>query len=195
MIRSGWKMSMKNLKLKSKYGFTLIELLVVISVIGLLASVILVSLNSARAKARDAKRLTDMRQMVTALGLYYDKYNLYPSLNGELNGGNCGGWDTSQKDEDTDGKQFIESLVDDGFVSKTPSDPLDIAGGAGCGGYDYYLYPAGYEGCDSAKGDFFVLGVRNMEGVSVPHPASPGWSCPTRDWQVEFDWVTGGFTR
>lgn len=52
-------------------GFTLIELLVVIAIIGLLSSVVLASLNSARLKSRDARRLADLKQLQTALELYY----------------------------------------------------------------------------------------------------------------------------
>lgn len=65
---------------KLNRGFTLIELLVVISIIGVLASVVLVSLNTARDKARDAKRAAMVNQVKLALEYYYDDYNEYPSI-------------------------------------------------------------------------------------------------------------------
>lgn len=54
-------------------GFTLIELLVVIAIIGLLSSVVLASLNGARKKGRDARRLADLKQLQVAMELYYSE--------------------------------------------------------------------------------------------------------------------------
>ncbi len=67
-----------------KKGFTLIELLVVIAIIGILSSVVVVSLNSARAKARDAKRVADLGEIKTALGLWFDSFQEYPATLAEL---------------------------------------------------------------------------------------------------------------
>lgn len=59
-------------------GFTLIELLVVIAIIGLLSSVVFASLNSARGKARNAKRMADLQEIQKALEFYYDANGAYP---------------------------------------------------------------------------------------------------------------------
>jgi len=84
---------------RSQRGFTLIELLVVIAIIGILASIVLASLNSARQKGRDAKRISDVKQLQLALELYYDGYGAYPTALSKAN------------------------LVDQGYISVIPTDP------------------------------------------------------------------------
>ena len=69
-----------------KKGFTLIELLVVIAIIGLLSTLSILALNQARARARDAKRIADVRQMQTALELYYNEVGDYPLATGVVVG-------------------------------------------------------------------------------------------------------------
>lgn len=61
-----------------KRGFTLIELLVVIAIIGILSSIVMVSLSSARAKGRDARRISDIKNIQLALALYYNDNHTYP---------------------------------------------------------------------------------------------------------------------
>ncbi len=99
----------------NRKGFTLIELLVVIAIIGILASVILASLNSARGKARDAVRLSALKEMQTALELYYDTHGQYPDVNTTCPYRN---WSYSSVCED-----YIPGLLTDNLMSKLPQPP------------------------------------------------------------------------
>jgi prepilin-type N-terminal cleavage/methylation domain-containing protein len=65
-------------------AFTLVELLVVISIIGLISSIAVVSLGSARKRARNAKRNADVKQLVTAFNLGLDANGAYPSSGGDV---------------------------------------------------------------------------------------------------------------
>jgi type II secretion system protein G len=67
-------------------GFTLVEMLVVITIIGILSSVVMTSLNSSRAKARDSKRVGDIKQIQLALALYQDANSQYPDTLDKLTG-------------------------------------------------------------------------------------------------------------
>lgn len=99
----------------NKRGFTLIELLVVIAIIGILSTLVIVSLNNSRASARDAKRLNDLKAMANALELYYANNNEYPP---SLTPG--------------------QSLEADGIVymNKVPNNPTPYTDG-GCANSDY----------------------------------------------------------
>lgn len=73
----------------NKKGFTLIELLVVIAIIGVLAGTVLVAMGGAKWKARDVKRIGDMKQLVTGQEFYYSDNARYYTCS--TTGGDCGG--------------------------------------------------------------------------------------------------------
>ncbi len=102
-------------------AFTLIELLVVIAIIGLLSSVVLASLNTARAKARDAKRFSDLEQVRTALEMYYADHGAYPVQRGEERG--WMGTTPGCYDNPGDPSAAIPGLVSGGYISAIPQDP------------------------------------------------------------------------
>ena len=117
-------------------GFTLVELLVVISIISLLSSIVFTSLNSARAKARDAKRLSDLNQIYLALQQYFDA-NGYLPVTSSYGEAKPGGWDYSSQG------QFLPFLQTGGFFSKVPVDPINDGTGDvyyGGSGYSYAYY-------------------------------------------------------
>jgi type II secretion system protein G len=113
----------QNCHKRAQPGFTLIELLVVISIIGLLASVVLVSLNQARTKSRDAARKADLRQIQTALELYYNDNGAYPCSTPT---GSCSGITWMASDPGTPGTYvagaWISGLTPN-YITKLPSDP------------------------------------------------------------------------
>ena len=119
---------------KKQKGFTLIELLVVVSIVSLLSSIILASLVSVRAKARDTRRISDFNAIKMALTLYYDKYGTVPDAPPGSTAGLeiCDGINTQQAKYD----EFMQSLINEGFLSAIPRNP------GGNSFYCYYKYPS-----------------------------------------------------
>jgi len=103
-----------------KKGFTLIEILVVISIIGILTTLIMANLNTARERARDAQRKSDLKSIQTALGLYYNDYEMYPAndSDGRING--CEG-ETGAGPCDWDGEWSRGETV---YMNTLPADPV-----------------------------------------------------------------------
>lgn len=117
---------------KRTLGFTLIELLVVIALIGMLASIMLVSLQGARQKGRDAVRQEHLAAIKQALELYWDKYERYPpeglctdsSVGCDACGSSCAvpnypngtNWDAGSD---------LQDVVAAGFLPFLPIDPIN----------------------------------------------------------------------
>ena len=120
-------------------GFTLIELLVVIAIIGMLSSIVLASLNSARMKARDAKRVSDLHQMRLALEQYYDDKGTYPITSYWLHSTDSS-WGS------------LQSLLAP-YMSNLPKDPTNNASGPwATGNYSYsYGFDPNYGGDNNVK--------------------------------------------
>lgn len=108
-----------NIYSRTNKGFTLIELLVVIAIIGLLASIVLVSLNSARVKARDVRRKADLHSLELAIYFYYDSVGAFP--NNDTTG--AGDWSAAYK------AQLAP------YISQPPLDPLANNGARYYGSY------------------------------------------------------------
>ncbi|MFA5130577.1 MAG: type II secretion system protein [Patescibacteria group bacterium] len=168
----------------SASGFTLIELLVVIAIIGLLATMAVASVAATQKKARDTKRIAEIKQIQTALEMYKDLNGKFPDNTDAGDG--AGGYDIGCLGGPSGGDVFIDPLRTSRILSKTVCDPN---GTTILDAYAYYKYPAGSYGCDAARGDFYIFVAEKFESIaSPPHPNSPGFACPARDWAT-----AGGF--
>lgn len=135
-------------------GFTLIELLVVIAIISLLSAVVLASLNSARQKANDARRYSDMHTLQVALELYYDKHGAYPTLTA----GGSGCWGTWASGNSNGGSPtFMQPVIADGFLSSAPVETT-------LSGCTYrYVRTNGPVSCGSPTGKYGVLYFKTQQ--------------------------------
>lgn len=133
---------------KANKGFTLIELLVVIAIIGLLSTLAVVALNNARQKSRDARRLSDVKQIQTALELYFNDAGAYPAALGTT---------------------IATTSVT--YMNIVPTNPLPQADGASCSGFGNYAYATQLSN-SSYTLTYCLSGVTG--GITAgPHTATP----------------------
>ena len=174
--------------LKNNSGFTLIELLVVIAIIGLLSSLTVFMVNSARDKSRDVRRYSDIDVIQTALDLYHDDHGQYPEENRLL--GIDGFFEESSNHPDN----FLEPLVSGGYLSEHVLDPVNDEN-------HWYGYRrvteddhASMFGCLK---EFYVLLVVDLITVSIPpsNPNNKSLDCGSIwDWfEGSCDYVVGKF--
>lgn len=122
-----------------KRGFTLIELLTVLAIIAILAVIVGVSLNSARPKARDQKRIEEVKEIKGALELYFSSNGQYPSVGAD----NTPYAITALLPALV--PNYLQTLPQDpqyANVSGTPGDYQYVRGGAGSYGILIYLETA-----------------------------------------------------
>ncbi len=165
--------------LSKNKGFTLIELLVVIAIIGLLASIVLVSMQGIRAKARDSKRLLDLEQMYKAIEMYFVYHEDVPGW-GSCNTTNCKGvnWLNCSICQNgnwwEDANDIYGLLKSDGLIT-LPKDPINDST------YNYV-----YEAWTGADSTYYIC--VNLEKTACPTPYGGFWygnccwkggACPT----------------
>ena len=147
-----------------KKGFTLIELLVVISIISLLSSIVLASVNNVRSKARDTVRISNLKQIQTAIELYYSSSGHYPTPGDSISAGTQSDAACWQGNSNwiSDGTNFNWSI---GYLPSQPHDPIDNCvwpcgnGGATAGTAGTYEY--------WSNGSRYLLAAR-FENTSNP---------------------------
>ena len=146
-------------------GFTLTELLIVISIIGILAGIILISGGQIRQDARDKRRKSDVEQIAGLLQVRVAQVKLTdptrwrPQDYGEDDIPDLGSrWDASWIDGDGDGQFFIDFLVDEGYTTQVPLDPLHASD---TNFYQYRMYP--FAAVGSCQPPFFVV-IAHLEG-------------------------------
>jgi prepilin-type N-terminal cleavage/methylation domain-containing protein len=109
--------SLKKRKLDSK-GFTIVELLIVIVVIGILALLVITTYSGIQAKARNAKRQTDIQALQTQLEAFFSQNGYYPSL-GDMNTGTSATTNADSTWVATNMKSLDQEALSD------PSNPHD----------------------------------------------------------------------
>jgi len=119
-------------------GFTLIELLIVIAIMGMMASVLLVSYPSAMKSVRDGQRKRDLASIRAALEQYWDVYGRYPveqmCTDSSIGCTGCGCVvDNFPNGSTWDGNSDLWDLVAEEYLPEIPLDPINNA-------TYYYLY-------------------------------------------------------
>jgi type II secretion system protein G len=159
----------------TRRGFTLIELLVVVAIIGLLSSIVLASLNTARSKARDATRLSNMKTLQIAIEMYRTDHGYYPLCGAPPNEEYLNAQDAASG--------CLHNALVPTYIGTIPTDPLYGTNLSLGWGYQYGYYIPGI-----GDGSHFALRAA-LEGTPVPvqgsYPGQPGLcgvNLPTCDW-------------
>ena len=125
-------------------AFTLVELMIVIAIIGMMASVVLASLADSQRRARDTRRIDDLRQIQKALELYVTDHYTYPKEGANMNG------------NISTNATFKNAIAP--YLKGVPVDP------AGINNATFYYYYDGAHTCNNK--DYAIIFARQMDKAS-----------------------------
>lgn len=160
---------LKNSLTQKINGFTLIELLIAISIIAILSTVGFTVYTQGQILARDAKRKADLKQIQTALNLYYQDFKSYPNTLGNNCSANAGGFTVCTSTASPSAQQPWINGVTTNYIDVLPVDPLSNSGdpvprtGSNFG-YGYRVYGAF---CNKGANQIYVLYAK-LENGSDP---------------------------
>jgi type II secretory pathway pseudopilin PulG len=137
----------KSKKRKKPKGFTLIEITVICIIFVILVSLVVVSMRSSNAKGRDAKRVSELNNIRTALQMYYMDHGRYPSSTDSEN------W-CSLEQSDTESNNFCRYLIDELIPFYLPEIPQDPIYGKGLGSSEKFY---SYQYVSTSSGDGYKL--------------------------------------
>gem|GEM_PF-1826904 len=174
-----------------KSAFTLIELLIIIVIVGVITSMTFISLNGTRAKSRDTKRISDIRQLQSALEMYRNDNVNYPP-----NGGVVAG------------QPLVGAINNQTYMKKVPVAPGTNDGSCTSDSYTYSqdnsgssyhityclggaVQSAGPSSCEAVPGQICLAGGSG-EGESSPQIKSPGTMADVRLFESGYD-ITGSW--
>ena len=129
---------------KRNQGFTIVELLIVIVVIGILALLVITTYSGIQAKARNAKRSSDVKSLQTQIEAFFSQNGYYPSL-GDLNGS---AWRTTNM-KSLDSNALVDPSENSGCLGTNNC----LVSSAQAKAYSYAVTDSSGNSCEGAGND------------------------------------------
>ncbi len=182
---------------RSRPGFGPLEAILILSTLLLIVSAGFTYWSIDQAKQRDQIRIANLKIIQSAINQYFNQYREFPVGDHDV-----GNWDLGYRDASD--QRFIAPLVEKGFLpANFAADPISK--------YDenkgidytfrYQVYQDDGQYCPRGQGQFYVLGIRDLEADSgglndkASQFTDSRFLCKNRNWQDEFDYVVGAFAN